>query len=377
MTRIPEDDKYSAIIVAAGSGNRFGGYKQLIKIGGRNIVEIVLDRFSKCGTSELVLVTKKELFPHFEYIRELFDVPVKIVEGGQRRGDSVFNGVKAAAYDNVLIHDAARPYLNCSLIQRVRNALKKYDAVIPVVPVRDTMVIVKGSVAVKKVDREKLKSVQTPQGFKKDILIEAFKIARSKGLHFTDESTMLIETIRLFPYIVDGEHSNLKITYREDLAMFRYSMTAMGYDIHRLKEGGLLKVGGVVIKEGISPVAHSDGDVVLHALIDALLAIKGKDDIGTLFPDTDNQWKDADSGELLMKAMNYLGDINILKVDITCILEKVKLAPFKDKIKKSIATYLGISEENVSFKARTKEGIGEVGKGKAIEAFCLVTYSIQ
>ncbi len=376
MTRIPEGDKYSAIIVAAGSGSRFGGYKQLLKIGGRNIVEIVLDRFSKCGASELVLVTKKELFPHFEYLRDLFDIPIKIVEGGQRRGDSVFNGVKAAAYDNVLIHDAARPFLSCTLIQRVLGALKKYNAVIPVVPVRDTVVKVKDEMAVSRVDREDLRSVQTPQGFKRNVLLYAFELAREKKLYFTDESTMLIDTLGLFSRIVDGEHSNLKITYREDLEMFRYSMTAMGYDIHRLKEGGLLKVGGVVVKEGISPVAYSDGDVVLHALIDALLAIKGKDDIGTLFPDTDDQWKDADSGELLLKVMEYVGEINILKVDITCILEKIKLSPFKDKIKKSIATYLGIPEENVSFKARTKEGIGEVGKGKAIEAFCLVTYSI-
>ncbi len=373
MTRTRED-KFSAVIVAAGSGNRFGKYKQLVKIGGRTLVEIVLDKFFSCGASELVLVTKRELFSYFEPLKEHFRIPFNIVEGGAERGDSVFNGVKAASYNYVLIHDAARPYLSCELIQRVWRALKENNAVIPAVPVRDTVVRIDKGKAVEKIDREKLRSVQTPQGFRKDTLLRAFEIAKKKGLYFTDESTMLLETLGIPSCIVEGEHLNLKITFREDLKMFANSATTMGYDIHRLKEGGVLKIGGVVVKEGISPVSHSDGDAVLHALIDALLSIKGKDDIGTLFPDTDDRWKNADSGELLLRVLEYLGDVNILKVDITCILEKIKLAPFKDKIKKNIAAYLKIPESNVSFKAKTREGIGEVGEGKAIEAFCLISY---
>lgn len=373
MTKTPEN-KFSAIIVAAGSGERFGGYKQLIKINGRFVVEIVLDTFYKCGASELILVLRKDLFNNFEYLKKRFDIPLKFVEGGRKRGDSVYNGVRASSYDYVLIHDAARPYLSCALIRRVLSALKHNSAVIPAIPVRDTIIKIEKARVVGNIDRENLRSVQTPQGFKKDVLQRAFGIAKKKGLYFTDESTMLLETLGIGSYLVQGEHWNFKITFREDLSMLRHTQCTMGYDIHRLRKGGMLKIGGEVIEKGISPVAHSDGDVVLHALIDALLAIKGKDDIGTMFPDDDEKWKDADSTILLQRVMEILKDITILKVDIICILEHIKLAPFKERIRENISSYLQVPKENISFKAKTKEGIGEVGSGKAIEAYCIVSY---
>lgn len=373
MTRTQEVN-YTAIIVAAGEGRRFGGYKQLIKLNGKTIIETVLDRFSKCDASELVLVTRKNLISQFEHLKDLYPIPLKIVEGGERRSDSVYNGVLASSNNYVLIHDAARYNITCELIYRVKNALLEHDAVIPAIPVRDTVVQIEGSRTVGKIDRNKLRLVQTPQGFKKNILLSAFHIAREKGMHFTDESTMLFDILGISSYVVEGDISNVKITYKEDLYMFRFPLTTIGYDIHRLKEGGVLKIGGLVVKEGIHPVAHSDGDVVLHALLDALLSIKGEYDIGTLFPDTDERWKNMDSKKLLLKTLDYLGDVDILKVDIICILEKIKLAPFKDKIRENIARYLNIPKERVSFKAKTKEGIGEVGEGRAVEAFCTITY---
>ena len=374
MTRI-QGSKYSGIIVAAGRGKRFGGYKQLVKINGRPIVHEVIDRFARCGIDELILVVRRDILPYFTYLKDLYSMPIKIIEGGDERGDSVYNGVKSSSYDKVLIHDAARPNITCNLINRVKNALLKYDAVVPIVPIRDTVVKVEGEEISGKVLRDKLKLVQTPQGFKKDLLLKGFDIARGKKLQFSDESTMLWDTLGISSHVVEGENLNIKITYREDLLMFRHELTTMGYDIHRLKEGGVLKIGGVVVKRGIQAVAHSDGDVVLHALIDALLSIKGEEDIGTLFPDTDVAWKNADSKVLLSKALDFIGKVDILKVDLTCILEHIKLSPFKEEIRKNIARYLNIPKERVSFKAKTKEGVGEVGKGKAVEAFCIITYS--
>ena len=373
MTRTQGVD-YSAVIVAAGKGSRFGGYKQLERINGETIVEISLRKFAECGARELILVTKKELFPYFTTLENRFLIPLKIVEGGEQRSDSVYNGVSVAESLYVLVHDAARPNLDCKLIQRIREALLEHPAVIPVIPESDTVAVVEDNYLKKKLDRSSLRRVQTPQGFKNDLLKKAFTIAREKNIYFTDESTMLLEILGIESFVVEGSPWNFKITYREDLEMLKTSKTVMGYDIHRLKNGGLLKVGGVVVKEGISPVAHSDGDVVLHALIDALLSMEGVSDIGTLFPDTDERWKDADSTELLKKVKNRIKDFKILKVDILCKLENVKLAPYREKIKENIANLLDIPSSIVSFKAKRGEGVGPVGEGKAIEAFVLLTY---
>ena len=373
MRRIQGVD-YSAVIVAAGKGKRFGGLKQLERINGDTVVELSLRKFAECDASELILVTLKDLFPYFEDIRSRFHIPLKLVEGGDERSYSVHNGVIHAKERYVLVHDAARPNIDCELIQRIRNALVKHPAVVPVIPELDTVVIVEEGYIKLKLDRDSIRRVQTPQGFKKDLLIKAFNIAKEREVFFTDESTMLLELLGVASFVVDGSPWNFKITYREDIEMLRKSKTVLGYDIHRLKGGGILKIGGVVVGEGISPIAHSDGDVVLHALIDAILSIDGISDIGTLFPDTDVKWKDADSSELLKNVLKRVTGFKILKVDILCKLETVKLSPFREKIKENIAHLLNISPSLVSFKAKRGEKIGEIGQGKAIEAFVLLTY---
>ncbi|MBQ7613396.1 MAG: 2-C-methyl-D-erythritol 2,4-cyclodiphosphate synthase [Spirochaetaceae bacterium] len=322
-----------------------------------------------------------------------------LVAGADTRQKSVFNGLSFLARldiptDFVLIHDGARPFVSLQLIRSVITELDQYQAVIPGISVVDTQKkISEKNIVTENLARNSLRSIQTPQGFSFNLILQAHRAALSDNtLLATDDAELVLH---YFPdtsiFVIEGERQNKKITYKEDI----FSTTqphihinpptikiGIGYDLHRLKKGLPLVLGGIPIKSDKGCVAHSDGDVLLHAITDAILGATGFSDIGELFPPNDMTYKSAYSYELLQKAWNYCNadkTYSILNIDCVLILEAPALLPYRDQIRTSIAECLNIDKACVFVKAKTSEKVGPVGKRKAIEAYAtvLVTHSGQ
>jgi 2-C-methyl-D-erythritol 4-phosphate cytidylyltransferase/2-C-methyl-D-erythritol 2,4-cyclodiphosphate synthase len=253
-------------------------------------------------------------------------------------------------------------------------------AAVPAIPSRDT--IKRMDLATRRVvqtlPREEIWQAQTPQGFRRDIL-EAALAWRASGAVGTDEA-MLAEQAGHPVVIVDGEESNVKITTPQDLDAARRRQDAAGvragtgYDLHRLADERSLVLAGVVVDPRRGPVSHSDGDVVSHAVVDAMLGAAAAGDIGRHFPNTELAWKDAPGLDLVARARVILHDrgFTVTNVDVTVVLERPKLSPHIDAIAAGLAGVLGLASETVSVKAKTNEGVDSVGRGEAIAAHAIV-----
>jgi 2-C-methyl-D-erythritol 4-phosphate cytidylyltransferase/2-C-methyl-D-erythritol 2,4-cyclodiphosphate synthase len=298
--------------------------------------------------------------------------------GGALRQDSVANGLAAmpAGIDVVLVHDAARPFASAALIDRVLDGVTAAGAAIPAIPARDTvkrMDPATGRVAAT-IPREEIWLAQTPQGFRRDVLRSALAL-RASGAVGTDEA-MLAEQAGYPVAIVNGEETNVKITTPEDLEAARRRLegpglrAGTGYDLHRLSEGRPLTLAGICIDPDRGPVGHSDGDVVSHAVVDAMFGAAAAGDIGRHFPNTDAAWKDAPGLDLIGRARAILHDrgFAVTNVDVTVVLERPKLSPRIDEIALALAGALGLPRDAVSVKAKTNEGVDAVGRGEAIAA---------
>jgi len=374
----------TAIIVAGGRGSRLGADrpKQLLEIGGRTMLQWSVSAFdSHPAVSEVVVVLPRDLKESV-----VFDCQTRgeIVFGGERRQDSVAAGFAAsnAAAEIVLVHDAARPFVSGELITRVIDAAAAHGAAVPARHASDTVKRAPraGAAVVETIPRETVWLAQTPQGFRRDVLADA--MARSDGSDVTDEA-MMAERAGHPVHVVEGDESNVKITTQEDLRLARRSLgeggeefrVGTGYDLHRLAEGRRLVLAGVEIPFEKGPVGHSDGDVVSHALCDALLGAAALGDIGGQFPDNDPRWKDAAGLDLLGRTVARLGEDGwrVTSVDVTILLEKPKLAPFRAAVVEALRGVLG--EAAVSMKAKTNEGVDAVGRGEAIAAHAVAVLS--
>jgi 2-C-methyl-D-erythritol 4-phosphate cytidylyltransferase/2-C-methyl-D-erythritol 2,4-cyclodiphosphate synthase len=372
----------TAIIAAAGAGRRLGGVvpKQLLSLGGRSILERSVDAFARHpSVVDTIVVLPPNLAaapPEWLAARA---PGVRVVAGGERRQDSVANGFDAVdrASDVVLVHDAARPFVSPDVISRVIEAAAAHGAAIAAVPVRDTVKRVdSGSsdrVIVETIARDSLYLAQTPQGFATDVLRDAVALGRS-GVEATDEAA-LAERAGHHVLIVDGAQSNVKITTPEDIdaagrGIAPQSRIGTGYDLHRLVPGRKLLLGGVDIPSETGALGHSDGDVICHALTDALLGAVSAGDIGQHFPDTDARWKDASSIGMLKQIVDVVRSrgFEVANVDIVVILERPKLGGYRSQIAQSLASALGVSADAVGIKAKTNEGVDAVGRGEAIAA---------
>lgn len=310
-------------------------------------------------------------------------VNIAIVPGGDSRRASSRKGLEAVPpdCDYVLIHDAARPFVTPSLTLRIIKALQNgARTVVPAVPVKDTVRMVGDDGLVTTLDRSRLHAVQTPQGFPRDVLFRAHSRAEKEAWTVTDDASMaerLGETVTLVP----GDEANTKITTPEDLTLLAalppISMvrTGWGYDVHKYGSGRPLKLGGIPIPSGPEVEAHSDGDVLLHALIDALLGCLARGDIGELFPDTDPAFENVSSGVLLNQvlALAEQDGLEIEHVDLTLICQVPRIAPIKGQIKKNIVSLLALDPDQVNIKATTEEGLGFTGQKKGIKAVAVVT----
>jgi len=352
--------------------------KQLLEIGGRSLLQLSV---ALCdahpSVTELVVVLPASLLDAAGELVGPTRRGCRVVAGGARRQDSVRHGVGAvsAGADVVLIHDAARPFASAALIDRVIAGAVSTGAAIPALASRDTVKrrdLDSGWVR-ESVPRAEVWLAQTPQAFRRDVLTAIVPLGAGER-EATDES-MLAEWAGLPVAIVEGDERNVKITTPDDLARARDSAmvaprVGTGYDLHRLVEGRPLVLAGVVVPFERGPLGHSDGDVLCHALTDALLGAAGAGDIGRHFPNTDPAWKNAPGLDLLARAVAIVRTAGYApaSADVSIILERPKLSPLVDSMRERVAQVLGVAVSAVSIKGKTNEGVDAVGRGEAIAA---------
>ena len=371
----------SALIVAAGSGTRAGGDlpKQFAPIAGKAVLAHAIDAFLAHSAIDEVRVVigagQEQLYADAIGGRAL----AAPVIGGATRRESVANGLAAIDSDHVLIHDAARPFLPALVVDRLLAALEQAPAAVPVLPVADTLAETGESLGAA-VARERLARVQTPQAFHTQA-IRAAHVAWDKTVEATDDA-QIARAAGLTVRTVEGSPSLDKLTFPADfaaaeqrLAARMVSRTALGFDVHAFTQGDHLWIGGVRIPHHRALAGHSDADVGLHALTDALLGTIGDGDIGTHFPPSDPKWRGAASHLFLTHARDRIAAKGgrIDHVDLTIICEEPKVGPHRDAIRARVAELLGLAEAKISIKATTTERLGFTGRREGIAAQALAT----
>lgn len=367
----------TAVIVAAGTGSRMGSAvpKQFLKTGGRTILERAVEPFEKSSvTDDVLVVCGRDFIPVCRQICGRFAKVTGFITGGETRQDSVNNALGHVKDGYVLIHDGARPYVTEDVIERVLDATAAAGAAVCAVPAKDTIRRVfpgGGSVTLK---RDELFCVQTPQGFRTDVIREAYRRAYAEGFYGTDDAS-LAERAGYSIAVAEGSYANIKITTKEDLPV--EMRIGSGYDVHRLEEGRKLILCGTEIPFEKGILGHSDADVALHALMDAMLGAAAAGDIGRHFPDTDDRFKGVSSMELLKQTLMVINKEGYApgNVDITIIAQRPKLQPYIEQMRENTAAALNIGKESVSVKATTTEKLGFTGRGEGIaaQAVCILT----
>jgi len=361
-----------ALIVAAGKGERAGGGvpKQFQLLAGVPLVEHARRAFAAHpGVGRVITV-----------LGEGQTAVGEIVVGGAARRDSVCNGLEAIGNaGRVLIHDAARPIVPASVIDRLLGALDRSAGAVPVVPVADTLAV-GGDGLGDTVDRATLVRVQTPQAFDFAAILAAHRTWPASE-EATDDAQILRRAGHAVATVA-GDPLLDKITYPGDLALAEVRMgggmrvrTAMGFDVHRLVVGEELWLGGVLIPHDKGLSGHSDADVALHAITDAVLGTIAAGDIGTHFPPSDPQWRGAESGQFLQHAAALVAAAGgmIDFVDLTIMCEAPKIGPWREPIRDRVAALLGLARDQISVKATTTERLGFTGRGEGIAAQAIVT----
>jgi len=378
----------AALIVGAGRGERFGGDipKQYVDLAGLPVLRRAVDAFlGHPGIDRVRVVIDPSHRDLYERATAGLDLSAPI-PGGDNRQESTRLGLEALAADRpdrVLIHDAARPLVSRAVIDRVLQALDRDAAALPVLPVVDTLKLIEAGLLAGERPRDGLARAQTPQGFHFAAILEAHR--RGAGVGATDD-TALASKLGVPVRAVAGEERNLKITTPEDLAEAQRRLaqgrrwrTGSGFDVHRLVPGRRLVLGGLEIPHELGLDGHSDADVVLHALTDALLGCIAAGDIGTHFPPSDPQWAGAASDRFLAHARDLVRAAGgaVEHVDVTILCERPKIGPHRDAMRARIAGILGMGIAGVSVKATTTERLGFTGRGEGIVAQAVATVAFD
>lgn len=434
-TPIPTKSEIPAalILTAAGSSTRMGSAtsgvpahkKEYIPLNGGTVLSSAARIFLETIHFPLVVVTypfhenkidddtalaqcKAAFFADKELIRYTQNsennshelTAVIFVRGGSTRQSSVLNALEAvqawftshekgtactgSSDPLVFIHDAARPFVTAKIINDTALAASTYGAAVPALQPVDTQKEVDSNgMIVRHLVRSQLAAVQTPQVFRLTPLLTAHRKAAAEKKEYTDDTeiwdTYAADKTNTRVHVVPGDSANKKITYPEDIQHEQEKKmihTGLGYDLHRLTEGRKLVLGGVVIPFNKGEDGHSDGDVLLHAVTDALLGASGLGDIGSFFPPSDPQWKDADSCMLLKTVWNKITAAGWKLINMDCViaLEQPKFLPYRDQVCSRIAEVLGCDKSQIFVKAKTGEKLGDIGEGRAVEAWvtCLL-----
>jgi 2-C-methyl-D-erythritol 4-phosphate cytidylyltransferase / 2-C-methyl-D-erythritol 2,4-cyclodiphosphate synthase len=379
----------AAVVVAAGDGVRAGGDlpKQFRRIGGETLLEHALSAFVKAPNIAFVQpVTRSKDLALVRTLTSGMKV-LAPVSGGVTRQASVCAGLEALlphSPDIVLIHDAARPFASASLIARAIEAAEKTGAAIPALPVNDTVKRVDQSGIVEAtLDRNFIRLVQTPQAFAFPPLLEAHRRGAAQGRSdFTDDAA-LAEWAGIKVSVFAGEPGNIKLTTPEDFARAEAIQsdalgdvrTGSGLDVHAFGPGDHVTLGGIHIPHNQALTGHSDADVALHALTDAILGALADGDIGAHFPPSDAQWRGASSDRFLAFAVGRVRTRGgrIAHLDLTIVCEAPRIGEHRDTMRANIARLAGISIERVAVKATTSEKLGFTGRGEGIAAYATAT----
>lgn len=362
----------TAIIVAAGASRRMGFDKLRYCLSdGRTVLETSCALFAAHpAVDELVLVAGGNR-PQCEAIAAACPKPCTVVQGGATRADSVHNGLAAAKGQLVAIHDAARPFASEEVITQVLQAAAKTGAAAPAVPVKDTIKVAdKDGKVVTTPDRATLYAVQTPQCFDRALYLQALEAVSGEKASLVTDDCSLFELAGLPVTLTAGDYANLKITTKEDLQKENTMRIGHGYDVHRLVEDRKLILGGVEVPYEKGLLGHSDADVLLHAVMDAVLGAAALGDIGQHFPDTDPAYKGADSLALTREVAKIIAahGYKVGNIDATILCQRPKLAPHIPAMRQNIADAFGLPLDAVSVKATTEEHLGFTGEGLGIAA---------
>ncbi len=363
-----------ALIPAAGSGSRtkLNENKIFFRIDNETIIEKTVNCFLEHKRVDGVAVICAE--KDEERLKELLGEKVQYIRGGSTRGESVLNGLKAIEdeFDTVLVHDGARPFITEEIIDRVIDNIKEGQGAIAGVKVTDTIKLTdENAVVISTPQREKLWAAQTPQGFLTKELISAYEKA---GTGMTDDGAVF-EFAGFSVKMVEGAYSNKKITTEDDVKMPERCFVGIGYDVHALCEGRPLIIGGVNIPYDRGLKGHSDADVLLHSIMDALLGASGLGDIGRHFPDTDEKYKGIDSMLLFRHVIALLKEngFSVGNISAIVVAQKPKLKPYIEEMNKNIALNAGIEVSRVNVAATTTERLGFEGREEGISAQATVT----
>jgi 2-C-methyl-D-erythritol 4-phosphate cytidylyltransferase/2-C-methyl-D-erythritol 2,4-cyclodiphosphate synthase len=358
------------IILASGQSKRFNSSKpkQFIKYKNKALFEHSLDKALKSKLFKKIIIVTNDK----KQIKKKYSKDVLIIKGGKERSDSsliALKFIKKYKPNNVLIHDAARPNFTIKLLKNLINSLKKNKASIPVISSKDSIKYkVKNQLF--NLNRKNSYLTQTPQAFKfKDV----YNLSIKQKSKIQDEATLFIEN-NLKLNFIKGEILNNKITFKEDLINPK-TYFGIGFDIHRLVKNKKLYLGGIKIPYHSGLKGHSDGDVILHAIIDALLGAMRKKDIGTFFPDNKNKFKNIRSPKMLKPIIEILNNNNfyINNLDINLICEQPKVSKYRTKIINSLSNLLNLDKDLINLKGKTVEKLGLIGNEKAIACETIIS----
>lgn len=351
------------VLLAAGTSSRFehNVKKQWLRINNKPLWQFVANKLEASQLFTKIIITASS--EDINFMENYADYT--FIEGGISRQQSLKNALKEVSTEFVLVNDIARPCIDINFLHRILEKKDSADCVVPYLTVTDTIVYDNETI-----DRDKVKRIQTPQLSRTKVLKEAL----NTQFEFTDESSAIVALGGTREFIL-GKDDAHKITHIKDLKKIPClskpssdTLSGTGFDVHAFEDGGVMWLGGVPIESQQSFKAHSDGDVAIHALIDALLGASGMGDIGMLFPDNDDTYKGIDSKKLLQDVVLKLSKFGfvIVNVDITIAAEKPKVQKYKLDIRKTLASILQISTSRVNIKATTTEKLGFIGRGEGV-----------
>jgi 2-C-methyl-D-erythritol 4-phosphate cytidylyltransferase/2-C-methyl-D-erythritol 2,4-cyclodiphosphate synthase len=386
--------KIFVIICAAGTGDRFNtntSPKQFLKLNNKSVLEHSIDKFlSSSLIDRIIIASNSDHNIYLNTIKERYidTNKIDIISGGKTRIESVFNGLRHIEKSNpdlVFVHDAARPNFDTKLIKELVEAIEGFDCVIPVSRINDTIKKINNS-TINTLDRSNLFSTQTPQIFKFKMLIKAHKTLQLSEIkeNITDDAQIMeLFKNKINTYINSSD--NFKITTEDDFNLLKkilsYDMiknrVGIGFDVHKFDAGEFIRIFGINIPFNKSLKGHSDADVGLHSITDAIYGSLGLEDIGYYFNPNDKKWKDADSTVFLDDALEKLEKANakIINLDIVVICEEPKINPYRIEIKKKLADLLNIDSSQISIKGTTTEELGFTGRKEGIAVQTIVNVS--